>query len=96
MTQNTTHQSPWPACADCQVNAPDDPSAEHASGVTKGQEQGDDPTCDDIPLSQDFGPWAAEVRRRAADAMARAMARAHNDMTTKDTSEKRSTEPRRA
>lgn len=89
----STSQSPWPACADCQVDVP---NAANNTSVREGTQPSREETCDDIPLAQDFGPWAAEVRRRAAASLTCAMARAHDDMTNKDTSEKCSTEPRRA
>lgn len=88
MTLPKNTRSPWPACADCHVNAPDEPQGDERPVAI-------DATDDDIPLSQDLGPWASEVRRRAAEALARAIARAQNETTTKVDGRKSSADPRR-
>ncbi|HNQ22554.1 MAG TPA: hypothetical protein PKK06_05610 [Phycisphaerae bacterium] len=65
--------SPWPACADCQVDVP---NAVNDTSVREGTQHEPGESCDEIPLTQDFGPWTAEVRRRAAATLRQALARA--------------------
>ena len=79
MTTTTIDSTPWPACPDCQV--PEHTRPAKVAAATCAEESVGDDIFSDIPLSQDFGPWAAEVHRRAAASFARAVARVRGNTT---------------
>lgn len=96
MNDTPREQPPWPACADCQVTIPDAREQRGGSTTTGTGKSEPGATCDDIPLSQDFGPWTAELRRRAAEGMARALARVREETAGKDEHAVVDTKARRA
>jgi hypothetical protein len=96
MGDKPREQPPWPACADCQITVPDEPRTQHGLRGAAPTEAVRDEGGDDIPLSQDFGPWTAELRRRAAEGMARALARVREENDGRNEQEGAGTELRRA
>lgn len=96
MSDKITEQSPWPACADCQVAVPDDSTSRHGPSTAATTEAVRDEGGDDVQPSQDFGPWTAELRRRAADGLARALARVREKTAGRNEQEGAGAELRRA
>jgi hypothetical protein len=78
-TKNETdNQSPWPACAECQIGEVEQPytaQAYQSPPDTCATGDGDD-GWEQLEVSADLGPRRDEVRQQARDAFARALERA--------------------
>jgi len=70
--------SPWPACADCQVEdtAADDSRSEAPRSQQASHEPDDDALFGDIEPSAELGPLRETVRQQTLAALRRALARA--------------------
>jgi len=84
-TKNETdHQSPWPACADCHANEPENAAASAASQEASAGEA--ERTAEEvfgiIEPSAELGPRAEAVRAQVAAALQRALERVRQAKNT--------------
>ena len=79
---NAKGTSPWPACADCQIAADDTPAPASAVQPAPKTERRFDDDWNPFEVCRELEARSDDILRKAQEAYARAVERAHAEETT--------------